>query len=142
MIFNTQRNEYHPVVREILEQLTPMGLDFITANCEYGPTQWEINYGPAAGLKAADDTFTFKTGVKEIAQRHGLLATFMSKLSAATAGSGAHLHVSLLDAKTGRNAFADGRSATGLSTLGSSSSPATSSTPRPCTPSPPRRSTA
>jgi glutamine synthetase len=117
MIFNTQRNEYHPLVREILEFLTPMGLDFITANCEYGPTQWEINYGPSAGIKAADDTFTFKTGVKEIAQRHGLLATFMSKPSATISGSGAHLHVSLLDAKTGKNAFADTRSATGLSSL-------------------------
>ena len=117
MIFNTQRNEYHPLVREILELLTPMGLEFITANCEYGPTQWEINYGPAAGMKAADDTFTFKTGVKELAQRHGLLATFISKPSATVAGSGAHLHVSLLDAKTGKNAFADRRSATGLSTL-------------------------
>jgi glutamine synthetase len=115
MIFNTQRNEYHPLVREVLESLTPMGLDFITANCEYGPTQWEINYGPSAGMKAADDAFTFKSGVKEIAQRHGLLATFMSKPSATIAGSGAHIHVSLLDSKSGKNACADSRSATGLS---------------------------
>jgi glutamine synthetase len=117
MIFNTQRNEYHPLVREVLELLTPMGLDFITANCEYGPTQWEINYGPAHGMKAADDTFTFRTGVKEIAQRHGLLATFISKPSATMSGSGAHLHVSLLDTRSGKNAFADARSASGLSTL-------------------------
>ncbi len=117
MIFNTQRNEYHPLVRDILEQLTPMGLDFITANCEYGPTQFEINYGPSQGMKAADDTFTFKTGVKEIVQSHGLLATFMSKPSAASSGSGAHLHVSLLDAQSGRNVFADSRTATGLSTV-------------------------
>jgi glutamine synthetase len=46
-----------------------------------------------------------------------MLATFMSKLSSTSAGSGAHLHVSLLDSKTGKNAFADSRSATGLSTL-------------------------
>ena len=117
MIFSTHRNEYHPIVRQILEQLTPMGLEFITANCEYGPTQWEINYGPSHGMKAADDTFTFKNGVKEIALSHGMLATFMSKPSSSIAGSGAHLHVSILDAATGRNAFADTRSASGLSSL-------------------------
>jgi glutamine synthetase len=116
-IFNTVRNEWHPVVREILDYMPQMGIDIITSNCEYGPSQYEINYGPKFGMAAADATFTFKNGVKEIAQRHGLLATFMSKPSATISGSGAHTHVSLIDNTSGKNVMADARSATGLSTL-------------------------
>jgi glutamine synthetase len=115
-IFNTQRNEWHPFVRELMDSVGQMGVDFITANCEYGPSQWEINYGPKIGLAAADATFTFKNAVKEICQRHGLLATFMSKPSSSMAGCGAHTHVSLLDSE-GRNAFASDTSETGLSDL-------------------------
>jgi glutamine synthetase len=117
-IFNTLRNEYHPVLRDILEQLPAMGVDIITANCEYGPSQWEINGAPEVGIAAADAAFTFKNAAKEIAHRHGLLATFMAKPFTGASGSGAHTHFSLRDPKTKRNLFADGRSAVGLSTTG------------------------
>ena len=116
-IFNTLRNEYHPVIRDILEHLPAFGLDIITANCEYGPSQWEINHGPKAGLAAADATYTFKNSVKELAHRHGLLATFMSKPFSDAAGCGAHTHVSLRDPDSGRNMFADEHDALGLSQL-------------------------
>lgn len=116
-IFNTVRNEWHPVVREIIEQMPVMGVDIITANCEYGPSQYEINYGPEIGMKAADATFTFKNGVKEIAQRHGMLATFMSKPSSSMAGNGAHTHVSLRDPDSKKNLFANARTSTGLSQM-------------------------
>jgi glutamine synthetase len=115
-IFNTNRNEYHPFVRELIDGIDAMGIEIITANCEYGPSQWEINYGPKIGLAAADATFTFKNAVKELCRNHGLLATFMSKPSASMAGCGAHTHVSLLDAD-GNNAMADANSSTGLSDL-------------------------
>jgi glutamine synthetase len=98
-IFNTQRNTFHPVIGEILESMEEAGLELITANCEYAGSQWEINYRPAVGMRAADRAFTFKAGVKEIAQRHGLVATFMSKPFSQQAGSGAHTHVSLLGAE-------------------------------------------
>jgi glutamine synthetase len=109
-IFNTTRNQYLPFLDTLLDQLQAAGVDVITHNAEYAPSQFEVNFAPAAGLAAADKAFTFKNAVKELAHRAGLLATFMSKPSADLAGCGGHLHVSLLDQKTGRPVFNDARS--------------------------------
>ena len=49
----------------------------------------------------------FRAAVKQIARRHGLLASFMCRPALPNAmSSGWHLHQSLVEAKTGRNAFA------------------------------------
>jgi glutamine synthetase len=84
-----------------------IGVDIITSNCEYAGSQWEINFAPGQGLAGPDNAFTFKNGVKEIARADGYLATFMSKPFADSAGSGCHTHMSLVDSKTGKNAFGD-----------------------------------
>ena len=106
-IFNTVRNDYVPTIRRIVEEMPKVGVDVITANCEYAGSQWEINFAPGRGLAGPDQAFTFKNGVKEIAKQDGYLATFMSKPFAASAGSGCHTHLSLLHADSGENAFAD-----------------------------------
>lgn len=76
------------------------------ALAEYGPSQWEVNlrHAPDA-LAACDQATRFKRIVKGVALNHGLEATFMAKPYADMAGSGLHLHVSLLDT-AGRNVFA------------------------------------
>jgi glutamine synthetase len=43
---------------------------------------------------------------KALAERHGLLATFMPKPFADKTGNGAHFNMSLADSRTGRNLFA------------------------------------
>lgn len=106
-IFNTLRNDYVPTIRRIIEQMSEVGVDIITANCEYAGSQWEINFAPGRGLAGPDDAFTFKNGVKEIAKQDGYLATFMTKPWTGHSGSGCHTHLSLLDATTGENAFGD-----------------------------------
>ena len=105
-IFNTVRNDYVPTIRRIVEEMPRVGVDIITANCEYAGSQWEINFAPGTGLAGPDNAFTFKNGVKEIAKQDGYLATFMSKPWADSAGSGCHTHLSLLD-ESGENAFGD-----------------------------------
>jgi glutamine synthetase len=105
-IFNTVRNDYVPTIRRIVEVMPQVGVDIITANCEYAGSQWEINFAPGTGLAGPDNAFTFKNGVKEIAKQDGYLATFMSKPWAESAGSGCHTHLSLAD-ESGENAFAD-----------------------------------
>lgn len=105
-IFNTVRNDYVPTIRRIVEEMPRVGVDVITANCEYAGSQWEINFAPGTGLAGPDNAFTFKNGVKEIAKQDGYLATFMSKPWADSAGSGCHTHLSLLD-ESGDNAFGD-----------------------------------
>jgi glutamine synthetase len=105
-IFNTVRNDYVPTIRRIVEEMPQVGVDIITANCEYAGSQWEINFAPGTGLAAPDNAFTFKNGVKEIAKQDGYVATFMSKPWADSAGSGCHTHLSLVD-ESGENAFGD-----------------------------------
>ncbi|HET8526174.1 MAG TPA: glutamine synthetase family protein [Actinomycetota bacterium] len=113
-IFNTVRNDYVPTIRRIVEEMPRVGVDIITANCEYAGSQWEINFAPGRGLRGPDNAFTFKNGVKEIAKQDGYLATFMSKPFATSAGSGCHTHLSLLHADSGENAFADEGDANGM----------------------------
>ncbi|WP_422367183.1 glutamine synthetase family protein [Pelagibius sp.] len=104
-IFNATRNQYVPFLDGLLDTLQAAGIDVITHNCEYSPSQFEINYGPGVGLEGADKAFTFKNAIKELAHRNGYLATFMSKPATDMAGCGCHVHVSLIDRKTGKNAF-------------------------------------
>ncbi len=114
-IFNTTRNTYVPAAEAIVRNLIGVGIDVITHNCEYAGSQFEIVYGPAIGLEAADKAFTFRNTVKELAHLEGYLATFMSKPSATSAGSGCHLHINLIDRKTKKNAFLDPADKDGLS---------------------------
>jgi glutamine synthetase len=106
-IFNTVRNDWVPTIRRIVEEMPRVGVDIITANCEYAGSQWEINFAPGRGLAGPDHAFTFKNGVKEIAKQDGYLATFMTKPWSDSSGSGCHTHLSLLDADSGENVFGD-----------------------------------
>jgi glutamine synthetase len=76
------------------------------ALAEYGPSQWEVNLRHVADARlACDQAIRFKRAVKGVALRHGLEATFMAKPYADMAGSGMHMHVSVLD-DAERNIFA------------------------------------
>jgi len=108
-IFNVTRNQYIPFLDTLLDQLMAAGIDVTTHNCEYAPSQFEVNFTPAEGLVAADKAFSFKNAVKELAHRAGLLASFMSKPAANLAGSGGHVHVSLRDVRTGKPIFHEAR---------------------------------
>ncbi len=64
-IFNAVRNQYVPFLDVLLDVLHESGIDVITHNCEYSPSQFEINFGPGVGLEGADKAFTFKNAIKE-----------------------------------------------------------------------------
>jgi glutamine synthetase len=114
-IFNHIRNQYIPELDQLLNYLRAAGVDVITHNCEYAPSQFEINFGPGIGIEGADKAFTFKNAVKEIAHRMGYQATFMSKPFSDRAGCCCHFHISLLDRNTEQNAFLDLSDPDGLS---------------------------
>ncbi len=117
-IFNSVRNTWVPAIERIVSQMRDYGIDIITANCEYAGSQWEINYAPGRAMDGPDRAFSFKNGVKEIARQEGLLASFMSKPFADSAGCGAHTHMSLVDVDGGKNVMAEDGGAAGLSRLG------------------------
>ncbi|MBM5812765.1 MAG: glutamine synthetase [Gammaproteobacteria bacterium] len=94
------------LLEEIAATCAAQGVPTAAALAEYGPSQWEVNlrHVPDA-LAACDQAIRFKRIVKGVALNHGVEATFMAKPYADMAGSGLHLHVSLLDT-AGRNVFA------------------------------------
>ena len=91
----------------------PYANDHEDANC-----QFEINWLYSDALKTADRHTFFKWMVRTVAEQHGLWATFMPKPFQSLTGNGAHYHVSLADAETGRNLFLDETQEYGLSQLG------------------------
>ena len=117
-IFNVVRNEWVPTINNIVDLMPGIGIDIITANCEYAGSQWEINFTPGRGLDGPDKAFTFKNGVKQIAYQEGYLATFMTKPWAGHSGNGCHIHMSLVDKESGQNVMADVSHDQGLSEVG------------------------
>ncbi|OKH76380.1 glutamine synthetase [Mycobacterium sp. SWH-M3] len=71
---------------------------------EYGPGQIETNLIYTDALEAADDAARLKYAAKEVARRHGKIASFMPKPFTEHSGSSAHLHISLW--RDGAPAFA------------------------------------
>jgi glutamine synthetase len=74
---------------------------------ETGPGVYEAAIAHDDALRAADKAVLFKTSVKEIAYRHGLVATFMAKISADLPGCSGHIHQSLWTPDGSQNLFFD-----------------------------------
>ena len=78
-----------------------------SAISEAGIGQFELTLHHQSAMRAADDTWLFKTLIKGLARRHGFVATFMAKPFPEDSGNGMHMHFSVLD-REGRNVFDDG----------------------------------
>jgi glutamine synthetase len=120
-ICSTIRNNALPELRDvILESLPALGIEFSTFGVENAPGQYEITFNPSDGVEAADVAFGFRTAVKEIAATFGFHAPFMTKPYIDEAASGTHIHISLIDASTGRNLMSASPDTNDLSELGRS----------------------
>jgi glutamine synthetase len=99
-------DEYSEVLAAIDAAACAQDLPVGTVLAEYGPGQFEVNlHHVDDALTACDHAIRLKRLVKGVALAHGLDATFMPKPYRDHAGSGTHLHVSLLD-RAGTNVFA------------------------------------
>ncbi|MET6998025.1 glutamine synthetase family protein [Chitinophaga defluvii] len=76
---------------------------------ETGPGVYEAAIVHTDILMAADRAVLFKTAVKEIAYRHGVMATFMAKWNESLPGCGGHVHQSLWDSAGNENVFYDAK---------------------------------
>lgn len=101
----------------IFDGMTKFGVPIEGLHTETGPGVYEaaILYGDI--LEAADRAVLFKAGVKEIAHRHGYLATFMAKVNEQLPGCSGHVHQSLWSADGKQNLFYDKKKATNISSL-------------------------
>lgn len=62
---------------------------------ETGDGVYEAALAYDDALRAADKAILFKTAVKEIAYKHGMVASFMAKWNPALPGCGGHMHISI-----------------------------------------------
>src|SRR5919106_390631 len=115
------------VMRRALARAADMGFDTFNigpelgipveyTHHEVGPSQHEIDMRYAEGLRMSDNAMTYRIVVKEIAQLHGVYATFMPKPLFGENGSGMHTHQSLF--AEGKNAFFDADDEWHLSEVG------------------------
>jgi glutamine synthetase len=118
---------------ELFDGLNQFGVPLEGLHTETGPGVYEAAILYSEALEAADRAVLFKAGVKEIAHRHGILPTFMAKVSETLPGCSGHVHQSLWSrdggtgdsdkakgdgaAGGGRNLFYDAGSPTGMSSL-------------------------
>jgi glutamine synthetase len=115
----TRLDELDPALVLIRRNLMEMGLPLRSIEAEFGPSQVEISFHPAAGLETADSAILFRSAVKQICRRNGYHATFMCKPALPNLfASGWHLHQSLRDRSTNRNAFIPEKGGDFLSPLG------------------------
>jgi glutamine synthetase len=99
-------NDYRQFTDSVAEACRAQHIPADTAVAEYAPGQFEINLKHRKdALVACDDALLLKRAIKAIAQQQNLMASFMAKPFVDQAGSGMHVHVSVLD-KNGKNIFA------------------------------------
>ncbi|MBX3578138.1 MAG: glutamine synthetase [Rhizobiaceae bacterium] len=110
-------DEYQPVITAMEAACRAQNIPSSTIISEYGAGQFEINLEHRDDpIRAADDACLLRRVVQSVAREFGMEATFMSKPFPDQAGSGLHVHASMLDAK-GRNVF-DSRAKDGETMLG------------------------
>ena len=83
---------------------------------EFDAAAYEVNIRYRDVIGAADETFLFRLLVKEVAMRHGKLATFIGRPFGDRGGSGLHVNFSFRRSD-GSNAFHDPSASDGLSDL-------------------------
>jgi len=99
--------------RLIIADLEFLGLEVEAGHHEVAHGQHEIDFRYANALETADNLATFRFVVRNVAFRHGFLATFMPKPILGQNGSGMHTHQSLF--RNGQNAFWDPKASWELS---------------------------
>ncbi len=114
--YSMLRNSVHSdFYHELMNLCLDMDIELEGLHTETGPGVLEaaIKYDDA--MASADKAALFKTMTKILAQRKGWMATFMAKWSNDWPGQSGHLHMSLVDEKTGKPVFYDETKPLGMS---------------------------
>lgn len=98
---------YRDFIYAVADAASEQQIPADAAVAEFAPGQFEINlHHRDDAVAACDDGLMLKRLIKGVAERQDMVATFMAKPYEDQAGSGTHIHISLLDAN-GRNVFND-----------------------------------
>ena len=102
---------------DLFELLVKFDIPLEGLHTETGPGTYEAAIVYSDILEAADRAVLFKTAVKEIAYKHGIMATFMAKINENLPGCGGHVHQSLWDKAGKKNLFYNEKDKTRMSEL-------------------------
>jgi len=103
--------------QEILDLCERMDFPLEGIHTETGPGVLEAALAVDNAIDAADKAALFKTFIKVMAQRLGLMATFMAKWSSDYPGQSGHIHLSLRHKDRPGSAFYDPSKEHSMSTL-------------------------
>ena len=106
------KNQY---MTDLFSLLNQFGIPVEGLHTETGPGTYEVAISYSGILEAADRAVLFKTAVKEIAYKHGIMATFMAKINENLPGCGGHVHQSLWDRARKKNLFFDKKDSLNMS---------------------------
>lgn len=95
----------NPFFQDLFDLLKKFDVPLEGLHTETGPGTYEAAIVYADALEAGDRAVIFKTAVKEIAYRHGIMATFMAKINENLPGCGGHIHQSLWNESNDQNVF-------------------------------------
>ncbi|MBZ5859295.1 glutamine synthetase family protein [Flavihumibacter profundi] len=101
----------------IFDGMTKFNVPIEGLHTETGPGVYEAAILYADILEAADRAVLFKAGVKEIAHRHGYIASFMAKVNEQLPGCSGHVHQSLWSTDGKQNLFYDKKKTSGMSAV-------------------------
>lgn len=85
------------VAMELTTAMSEAGIGETKIHHEVAPSQYEVNIPADSPIKVADNIVIYKLLARDIAKRHGYVATFMPKPFWGINGSGAHTHISIWD---------------------------------------------
>ncbi|WDF75360.1 glutamine synthetase family protein [Mucilaginibacter sp. KACC 22773] len=92
---------------DLFNLLTQFNIPIEGLHTETGPGVYEAAIAHDEVLAAADKAVLFKTAVKEIASKHGIMASFMAKWNENLPGCSGHIHQSLWSKDKAHNLFYD-----------------------------------
>ncbi len=90
---------------DLLQLSEDMDFPIEGLHTETGPGVLEAAIMHDETMRSADKAALFKTFTKIMAQRQGLMATFMARWSGELPGQSGHLHISLTDKASGQSIF-------------------------------------
>lgn len=94
-----QNGEYFTA---IMDEMAEFDVPLDDLHTETGPGIYEAAIMAADALEAADRAVLFKSGIKRIANRYGILASFMARWSNQYPSCSGHIHQSLIGADGNR----------------------------------------
>ena len=101
-------SQYPNYFNELFDLLEKFNIPLEGLHTETGPGVYEAAIRYDEILAAADKAVLFKNSVKEIAYRHGIIASFMAKWNENLPGCSGHIHQSVWDVDRQRNLFFSG----------------------------------